>query len=420
MQKDSTEKKKEILYLWPYYEWGGAQIYFLGLAKLARNFYRVSAAIPKGSQEKILGYMERVGIKHEFFDTLFDISVATGILPRFKRLFRNQICVIKLAHYLLKRGVKDTILHIELGPWQTGFWLLYFLTFFTDVIVSLHISLPKVSGLRKLEWIFKFWALSKRKRFHLIAANVDMRESLKMYVPEKFMETVEVAFTSVDVEEIENALAEPHNRNEICKKYKIPADKFLITNLAQVIMRKGPLVMLDAAKELVPKYPNLFWVWIGFGDLRDEFQKRIEVSGLQNHFRLIEPTEFGGNRLDLMALLRCADMFVLPSYGEGLPIALLEAMALGKPSIATNVNGIPEAIIDGETGILVAAGNGHALAEAIEKLYKDESLQKKYAEAGRAHVLKTFDERLAAETTLKYYDACYSKTSGKIKSSVTT
>lgn len=407
MQNESLEHKKEILYLWPYYEWGGAQIYYLGLAKLARNFYRMSGAIPRGSQEKIVGYMERVGIKPEFFDALEDKSVVTGILPRFKRLYNNQICNLKLARYLLKRGVKDTILHIEMGPWQSGFWLLYFMTFFTEVIVSLHISLPKVSGLRKLEWAFKFWALSKRKRFHVIAANVDMRESLKWYVPENYMKTIDVAFTSVDVEEIETALNAPHDKEEICRRNNIPADKFLIFNLAQVVMRKGPLVMLDAAKELVPKHPNLFWVWIGFGDLKEEFLKRIKEAGLENHFRVIEPKEFGGARQDLMALLRCADMFVLPSYAEGLPIALLEAMALGKPGISTSVNGIPEAIIHEKTGLLVPPDDGHSLALAIEKLYLDEELRNQYAEAGRAHVLKEFDERVAAETTLKYYNACF-------------
>jgi glycosyltransferase involved in cell wall biosynthesis len=100
-------------------------------------------------------------------------------------------------------------------------------------------------------------------------------------------------------------------------------------------------------------------------------------------------------------------MFVLPSYGEGLPIALLEAMALGKPCIATSVNGIPEAIVDGKTGLLVPPDDGHSLAQAIEKLYANENLRKQYAEAGRAHVLKEFDAKVAAETTLKYYNACF-------------
>ena len=405
--QSAIRNQKEILYTWAYYEWGGAQIYYIGLAKLAKNFYRVSAAIPRGTSEKILGYMERVGIDYEFFDALADISVVSSIKDRIRRWFRNQICNIKLARYLLKRGVKDTVLHVEMGPWGSHFWFLYFMTFFCHVIVSLHISLPRVSGFRKLEWKFKFWALSKREGFHLIAANVDMRESLKWYVPAKFMDKVEVAFTSVDVDEIEAALNAEHDRKAIAEKLNFPSDKFLIFNLAQVVMRKGPLVMLEAAKELVPKYPELFFVWIGFGEFRTEFQKRIEEAGLQKHFRLIEPGEFGGNRLDLMALLRCADMFVLPSYGEGLPIALLEAMALGKPSIASSVNGIPEAIIHEKTGLLVPAGNGHALAEAVERLYLDKDLQKKFSTAGRAHVLKTFDERLAAETTLKYYDKAF-------------
>jgi len=405
--KNKIRNPKEILYLWPYYEWGGAQIYFIGLAKLAGNFYRVSAAVPRGSQEKILSYMERVGISYEFFDALYDWTYKSGIFSRLKRLYKNQICNIEIARYLLKRGVKDTVLHIEVAPWQTSFWLLYFMTFFCHVIVSLHISLPRVSGFRKFEWSSKFWALSMRKRFHLIAANVDVRESLKWYVPAKFMETVEVAFTSVDVDEIETALNAEHDKKKIAEKLNFSYDKFLIFNLAQVVMRKGPLVMLEAAKELVPKYPELFFVWIGFGEFRTEFHKQINDAGLQNHFRLIEPDEFGGNRLDLMALLRCADMFVLPSYGEGLPIALLEAMALGKPGIASNVNGIPEAIIHEKTGLLVPAGDSDALAEAIEKLYLDENLRIRLSQAGRIHILKTFDERLAAETTLKYYDKAF-------------
>ena len=406
-ENKSNDKQGEILYVWPYYEWGGAQIYFIGLAKLARNFYRVSAAIPKGSQQKILSYLENQGIKYEFFDALADISVATSIRSRMVRLFRNQKCNFKLARYLLKRGLKNTAVHAEMGPWTSQFWLLYFLTFFCPVIVSLHISLQKVSGLRRLEWLFKFWALSKRKHFHLIAANVDMRESLKMYVPEKFMETVKVAFTSVDVDEIEAALKAPHNREELFSKHKIPSDRFLIFNLAQVIMRKGPLVLLEAAKKVLSKHPNLFFVWIGFGEFKQEFEKRIAEAGLSESFRLIEPSEFGGTRLDLMALLRLADAFVLPSYGEGLPIALIEAMALGKPSIATSVNAIPEAIIDRKTGLLVRPGDASTLAVAIEELYLNEDLRKQLSEAGRAYVLKMFDERLAAETTLEYYDACF-------------
>ena len=94
----------------------------------------------------------------------------------------------------------------------------------------------------------------------------------------------------------------------------------------------------------------------------------------------------------------------MPSFVEGLPIALLEAMALRRPSISTNVYAIPEAVKDRETGILIDAGDSKALADAILLLKDDVELRESLADAGREFVLRNFDERDAAAKAIAAYE----------------
>ena len=138
--------------------------------------------------------------------------------------------------------------------------------------------------------------------------------------------------------------------------------------------------------------------------------RRLFVKVCVIHFVLFMPSEIGSNRLDLLVLLRLANIFVHPSFSEGLPGALLEAMALGIACVATPVNAIPEAVKDHETGLLVPAGDSASLAAAISELYTDPLLRERLAIAGQGFVISHFDERLAAQITADYYHQCTNKT----------
>ena len=92
-----------------------------------------------------------------------------------------------------------------------------------------------------------------------------------------------------------------------------------------------------------------------------EDQKKIDDFGLGSNFRLVLSDQIGVERIDVLRFFTIADVFVLPSFVEGLPIALLEAVAMGIPSISTNVYGIPEAIKHDETGLLVEPGDADEL-----------------------------------------------------------
>ena len=99
---------------------------------------------------------------------------------------------------------------------------------------------------------------------------------------------------------------------------------------------------------------------------------------------------FAGQRDDVPGLLAGSDVLCLPSSVEGLPLVVLEAMAQGKPVVATAVGGTPELVVDGETGLLVPPGDAGALADALEEILRDPELARRLGEAGRRRVLQSF------------------------------
>ena len=113
---------------------------------------------------------------------------------------------------------------------------------------------------------------------------------------------------------------------------------------------------------------------------------------------------FLGRRDDVPALLAAADALVLPSWIEGLPLVVLEAMTAGVPVVATSVGGTPEAVVDGETGLLVPPRNVSALAGAIDAMLVDPDRARRLGEAGRQRAREHFDAESAARTTVGLYE----------------
>jgi glycosyltransferase involved in cell wall biosynthesis len=151
--------------------------------------------------------------------------------------------------------------------------------------------------------------------------------------------------------------------------------------LGRVEEAKGVAELLEACALLAPRFPGLRLVLGGSGDL-DRFRRRADQLGLGAHVEL--PGWIDARAC--MAELERASVFCLPSYAEGLPMAMLEAMAVGKAVVATSVGAIPEAIADGDNGLLVAPGDSAALAAALERVLSDTALRESLGRRARATV----------------------------------
>ncbi len=405
-KKLNEQKPKQVIYVWNYLEWGGAQVYFLGLASRIKDRTKVKFVFPKETSRQFINFCENLGIEYEFLDCVADFKPATTLKRKLERHFNKFQAEISTLKFLRKFDFKDSILHIELAPWQSALALSW-LCRRTKVFMTMHNALPKVSKWRNLLWKLKFALVTRLDDFRIFASNQDAKNSLKPFVSNDFFETIKVTYTNVNPDEVDEALQSEFKREKVLQKFGLPEDKFFVFCLGQFIDRKGRWTFLEAAKKILQKTQDVCFVWVSNSTLTAEESAKIESYGLGNGFFLIKSETVGDEHLEMMKFLRLADVFALPSFVEGLPISLLEAMSLGIPSISTNVYGIPEAVKNGETGILIEAGDSDALAEAVKTLKDNETLRKKLGKNGRDWVLANFNEKTVAEIAFQGYTEAF-------------
>jgi glycosyltransferase involved in cell wall biosynthesis len=133
------------------------------------------------------------------------------------------------------------------------------------------------------------------------------------------------------------------------------------------------------------------------GSLRQQLQQHLTRLGLQG------AVDFVGFQSNIEEWFSIADITVLPSFYEGLPLVAIESQAAGTPLVASAVDGTPEIVINGETGLTVASGDSKALAEAICKLLADPKLRQQYGSAGRSLVFRNFSQEQQIRKTEQIY-----------------
>ncbi len=163
--------------------------------------------------------------------------------------------------------------------------------------------------------------------------------------------------------------------------------------VGRIVREKGAVEFVTAAASVSRAVPQAQFIMVGQPLPSDRDACWREIHTLRDELGLREALVLAGYRRDVPAFLSLFDLFVLPSYREGMPRALLEAMATGIPVVATDIRGCREEVIDGETGLLVGPRDHEALAVAIMELLADPQRAAAMGAAGRTRVLDRFDER---------------------------
>ena len=196
----------------------------------------------------------------------------------------------------------------------------------------------------------------------------------------------------IDLARVESAPAAP-----LHEQLWLPHNAPIVGNVAALVPHKGQKHLIEAAALVVRKVPDARFVIAGEGDLRASLEQQIKHHSLEKHVLL------AGFRTDVLSLHKAFNIFVMSSVTEGLGTSLLDAMAAGKPIVATTAGGMPEVVKDGETGILVPARDDRALADAIVRLLSDSALRQRMGEAGRTLAYARFSaERMVTDTLAAY------------------
>jgi glycosyltransferase involved in cell wall biosynthesis len=177
----------------------------------------------------------------------------------------------------------------------------------------------------------------------------------------------------------------------------LPHGAPLVGNVAALVPHKGQRHLIEAVQLLLPQVPDVRVVIAGEGELRPALERQIHEHRLEKHVLL------AGFRPDVLSLHKAFDIFVMSSVTEGLGTSLIDAMACGKPVVATKVGGIPEVVADGETGFLVQPRDHEGMARALISLLKDEALRNRMGEAGRARARVRFSAERMVQDTLRVY-----------------
>ena len=176
-----------------------------------------------------------------------------------------------------------------------------------------------------------------------------------------------------------------------------PPGQPVVGTVARLHRQKGVSNLLRAAPQILRAFPEARIAVVGDGPQGDNLRSEAQRLGLEGRFLFL------GERKDAAAVMALLDVFVLPSLWEGLPFVLVEAAALGKPIVATAVDGVPEILEDGKTGLLVPPRNPSALADAIIRLLKDKEEARRLGERARTLVPPRFPLRRMVDQTQNLY-----------------
>ena len=244
-------------------------------------------------------------------------------------------------------------------------------------VSSRRVNFPLRSPLSRLKYN---WAQEK-----IVTVSASVRETLLRggVHPER----IRVIYEGVDVKWID--LQKPSSvttRNGL-----------VVGTVAHMSPEKGHDILLQAASEIVLQFPHVTFVLVGDGKLASKLARRTTQLGIEDN------VIFTGFRSDIEALVKNFDIFCLPSLSEGLSSAILIAMANRLPVVATTVGGIPELVIDGQTGLLVSPDHPGNLASALLKLIRSAPLRQQMGDAARRRVEESFTLERKLDQTERLY-----------------
>ncbi len=185
--------------------------------------------------------------------------------------------------------------------------------------------------------------------------------------------------------------AEARDTDLVRRELGIPPEAKIILTVSRLVEEKGHRYLVEAAKEVLKEFPNAYFVIVGWGNQEESLKSQVSSGGgsssggegVKLKDRVILP-----GRMDIQEVLPLADIYAEPAVMIDLPIAIMEAMRMGKPIVASAIGEIPLFVKDGKTGFLVPPSNSAALAEKIIHLLKNEDLRKRFGDSAEQAVRK--------------------------------
>ena len=188
-------------------------------------------------------------------------------------------------------------------------------------------------------------------------------------------------------------------RRQLRESLGLKPEHILFTTVGNLRHQKGYPYLIEVVKEIAAVNPEARFLFVGKGVMEEELKGRCRELGIDEY------VIFAGYRDDIKAVYAASDVALLPSLYEGLPISLIEAMAMKLPVVSTKVSGIPELVVDGETGLLINPADSRQIVEAVREILRSAELRKAMGEAGRKRVVEKFSLPRMRDELIGFYES---------------
>jgi len=298
----------------------------------------------------------------------------------------------KLANLVKKRHINIIHAH-NATAWFYGTWA-SILSGVLIVYTEHDRSFPTPLRLKYFHYFFGKHAAA------VIAVSKAVKENLEKY---EHIKNVKVIYNGIDPDLFKPASIE----EKILKKRELGLNEndFVLGNVGRMDYLKNQRILIEILPELKKNFPQIKLVFIGGGEEEQNLKHLTIKKGIEND------VIFLGQRSDVNQILKAFDIFVFPSLTEGMPLVVIEAMATGLPTIASYVGGIPELVVNSETGFLVSPTSKEEIKEAIIKLLDNPKLRKEMGQIAR----KRFEAHFSLPQMVQKYMEVYEKAVKKFK-----
>ncbi|MBN2009907.1 glycosyltransferase [candidate division KSB1 bacterium] len=329
-------------------------------------------------------------------DIVNDLQAAGIDVYLLKKSTQSTISFIQKMRFMLHEVAPD-IIHVHDD--MSGNWV--------AMILGFRKTIPVIRTIHKLyepspELRFRLHQLFSRLLYRFYQNIICCSESVKnsLLLSSKMSEKIVTIVNSFDFKKYEKMESAGSAVIDDTILGKSADGSFRIGTVGSLRFEKGHEYLLDAANILKDKGISAHYYFIGEGDRRSFLENRAE------NLNIKDIVHFIGHRKDVLQLLPGFDLIVFPSVTEGLPVAVLEALALKKTVVASAVGGIPEVIIPGETGWLVPPANAEVLAQTLGSVLRQPDTSRQLAENGHKLVMTRYNmDRMIHDTELLYEQA---------------
>lgn len=374
----------KLLIIFPSSQRGGAEEYTLKIARGAlQEGWEIHTAFPKTPDTiSLINDFTRQNIEYYPLD-LADVKggKVTALKASLGRL---------LETYKLLATIKPDVVLLNLPAHHLGFtilWLCGLLKIPTAVVFHL-IAFPASFSPSKLRAYY--WAKARNQEW------ITISEYNRKYLAREFsLAPTEwhCIYNGINQASIaQSPLDKNQLRFQIRQELGLATNSLLILTVARLHPQKGHDYLLPIIPQIIAKFPQVQFVWVGDGE------DRAYLTNLVQECKMEAQVNFLGYRNDIPELLTAADLFLFPSYQEGFPFAVLEAMIYGLPIVASDTGGIPEMVLDGQHGLIFPTGDRQKLWQKLDWALTHPTAMAKMAEEAQIQVAKFSETKMLKDT----------------------